>query len=164
MGRLILFYQKTVVDKQEQRNQERLKRREEREKEEQLKKRWVQTFKMLHGISFVYFIYKCDFVLCLFLRTRSRSREQKRWEHCLKHLSTFETSCSDEKFLFVTPRCFLSFSSGPVLVTAGGGAPAPHHETSAAPAPGRGRGGTAAAPAPAAEANVTATSRAPDTS
>ncbi|XP_035001081.1 putative RNA-binding protein Luc7-like 1 isoform X2 [Hippoglossus stenolepis] len=40
---------KTVVDKQEQRNQERLKRREEREKEEQLKK-----------------------------STRSRSREQKR--------------------------------------------------------------------------------------
>ncbi|XP_053270416.1 putative RNA-binding protein Luc7-like 1 isoform X4 [Pleuronectes platessa] len=40
---------KTVVDKQEQRNQERLKRREEREKEEQLKK-----------------------------RTRSPSREQKR--------------------------------------------------------------------------------------
>ncbi|XP_060951361.1 putative RNA-binding protein Luc7-like 1 isoform X2 [Limanda limanda] len=40
---------KTVVDKQEQRNQERLKRREEREKEEQLKK-----------------------------KTRSRSREQKR--------------------------------------------------------------------------------------
>ncbi|XP_035468380.1 putative RNA-binding protein Luc7-like 1 isoform X1 [Scophthalmus maximus] len=40
---------KTVVDKQEQRNQERLKRREEREKEEQMKK-----------------------------RTRSRSKEQRR--------------------------------------------------------------------------------------
>lgn len=33
------FYQKTVVDKQEKRNQERLKRREEREKEERMKRR-----------------------------------------------------------------------------------------------------------------------------
>lgn len=62
--------------------------------------------------------------------------------------------------------CHLLFSSGPVLVTAEGGAHAPHHETGAARAhaPGRGGGGIAADPAPAAEATVTATSRAPDTS
>lgn len=35
--------QKAVVDKQEKRNQERLKRREEREKEERMRKRWAQT-------------------------------------------------------------------------------------------------------------------------
>lgn len=35
--------QKAVVDKQEKRNQERLKRREEREKEEKMRKRWAQT-------------------------------------------------------------------------------------------------------------------------
>lgn len=33
------FEQKTVVDKQEKRNQDRIKRREEREKEERMKKR-----------------------------------------------------------------------------------------------------------------------------
>lgn len=33
------FEQKAVVDKQEKRNQERLKRREEREKEERMRKR-----------------------------------------------------------------------------------------------------------------------------
>lgn len=41
----IYSFQKTVVDKQEKRNQERLKRREEREKEERMKKRWVQVLK-----------------------------------------------------------------------------------------------------------------------
>lgn len=41
------FAQKAVVDKQEKRNQERLKRREEREKEERMRKRWVQTPEIL---------------------------------------------------------------------------------------------------------------------
>lgn len=36
---VIDFDQKAVADKQEKRNQERLKRREEREKEEKMKKR-----------------------------------------------------------------------------------------------------------------------------
>lgn len=39
------FYQKTVVEKQEKRNQERLKRREEREKEERMRRRWVPMLK-----------------------------------------------------------------------------------------------------------------------
>lgn len=36
---VIYFDQKAVADKQEKRNQDRLKRREEREKEESMKKR-----------------------------------------------------------------------------------------------------------------------------
>lgn len=60
----------------------------------------------------------------------------------------------------------LFFSSGPVHVTADGGARAPRPGTGAARAraPGTGSGGTAADPAPAAEGIATATSRAPDTS
>ena len=60
------------------------------------------------------------------------------------------------------------FFSGPVLVTAEGGAHAPHHETGGVlvHAPGRGGGGTAADPAHAVEDIVTAIamSRAQDTS
>lgn len=61
---------------------------------------------------------------------------------------------------------FVFVLSGPVLVTAEGGAHGPRHGTGVvhAHAPGRGGGGIAVDPVPAAEATVTATSRAPDTS
>uniref|UniRef100_A0A4W5QDM3 LUC7-like (S. cerevisiae) n=1 Tax=Hucho hucho TaxID=62062 RepID=A0A4W5QDM3_9TELE len=49
---------KTVIDKQEKRNQDRLKRREEREKEERMKKRWVQDL--------------------TFQKSRSRERRRRR--------------------------------------------------------------------------------------
>lgn len=70
-----------MVDKQEKRNQERLKRREEREKEEKMKQRWVHPFKLPSlAFMFIPWIECCNIetFVNLFHRTRSRSREHKR--------------------------------------------------------------------------------------
>uniref|UniRef100_A0A3Q3FNY2 LUC7-like (S. cerevisiae) n=1 Tax=Kryptolebias marmoratus TaxID=37003 RepID=A0A3Q3FNY2_KRYMA len=141
---------KTVVEKQEKRNQERLKRREEREKEERMKR-----------------------------RTRSRSREHRRWGGNLCILFFLPVCHYFDRIppnIFVQmndeikAKLEVSFNvfTGLVHVTAEEGAPAPRHGRSGAhaPAPGSARGDTAAAPAPAAEDIVTviAASRAQDTS
>lgn len=44
-----------MVDKQEKRNQERLKRREEREKEERMKRRRVQSHKVMFSATCTYY-------------------------------------------------------------------------------------------------------------
>lgn len=151
----VYLEQKAVVDKQEKRNQERLKRREEREKEEKMKKRWAQT-------SDVWCIYApISIRLLLFHLEPDHAVENIKGKSLpfLHFTLTWSWWATEQE----APILFLS---GLALVSAGGDALVQHRERGAVHArvPGRGGGGIAADQPLAPEDTVTATSTAPDTS
>lgn len=156
-----------MVEKQEKRNQERLKRREEREKEERMRRRWVPMLKSRWHLQ------QCVFyclTLGFYFIGQDQGAESTEGKEAPSSVCQFiRSSLLWVRFvLFKSANeiCCLLSLPGPVLVTAEGDAHALRHETGAVPAhaPGRGGDGIAADPAHAAEDTVTATSRAPDTS
>lgn len=156
-----------MVEKQEKRNQERLKRREEREKEERMRRRWVLMLKSRWHLQ------QCVFyclTLGFYFIGQDQGAESTEGKEAPSSVCQFiRSSLLWVRFvLFKSANeiCCLLSLPGPVLVTAEGDAHALRHETGAVPAhaPGRGGDGIAADPAHAAEDTVTATSRAPDTS
>lgn len=156
-----------MVEKQEKRNQERLKRREEREKEERMRRRWVPMLK------FRWHLQQCVFyclTLWFYFIGPDQGAESTEGKEAPSSFCQFIRSSllwvPFVLFKWANEICCLLSLPGPVLVTAEGDAHALRHETGAVPAhaPGRGGGGIAADPAHAAEDTVTATSRAPDTS